>query len=298
MPEYSRAYLRWVNEPARQEIVTYGNKLRRIGTIANLVPLLVALQLRPEISASNYRDVLKQCELFAFKTAAAGSRSDAGQALLFPLANRVVAGSANMTQIQRTLREVTSNYGRSVLVRAQLELIEDWYRWKLLKYVLLEYEIELSGPTHPPALTWQEVEGRRFERTIEHILPQTATDAYWTSRFTASEIMVLTHDLGNLCLTYDNSTYRNSAFDIKKGSNVLDSPCYARSPLFQERDLCRFDEWNPNTIRQRHQTLLDFIWRRWEIAPISQKIVSAAIEVIPDEPEEERSMGSEASENQ
>ena len=57
----------------------------------------------------------------------------------------------------------------------------------------------------------------RLENTIEHILPQTPTDEYGTSRFDEEERRTLTHDLGNLCLTYHNSSYGNKPLPAKRG---------------------------------------------------------------------------------
>jgi hypothetical protein len=60
---------------------------------------------------------------------------------------------------------------------------------------------------------------RRRERadTIEHILPQTPKKEYWRERFDKSDQKLLIHDLGNLALTKDNSSYSNKPFPDKKG---------------------------------------------------------------------------------
>jgi Protein of unknown function (DUF1524) len=80
-------------------------------------------------------------------------------------------------------------------------------------------------------LPWNALEGMRLENTIEHILLQTPTDEYWTSRFDEEERRTLTHDLGNLCLTYHNSSYGNKPFPAKRGYPGQDGPCYANSNL-------------------------------------------------------------------
>jgi len=110
------------------------------------------------------------------------------------------------------------------------------------------------------SLTWQRVEGRTLDQTIEHILPQTPTDPYWQSRFSESERARCLNDIGNLCLTYDNSSYKNKSFTDKKGTYTQAgaAACYARSPVYRERDLAEFAEWTPSAVDTRRKTLLDF----------------------------------------
>lgn len=77
---------------------------------------------------------------------------------------------------------------------------------------------------------------------------------------------MLINELGNLCLTYDNSSYRNKSFPEKKGTYGISTPRYENSPLYQEKDLCLEDDWNPEAVRARRKVLLDFLYERWEIA--------------------------------
>jgi hypothetical protein len=46
----------------------------------------------------------------------------------------------------------------------------------------------------------------------------TPTDAYWRQRFTEQDGAICLNDLGNLCLTKDNSSYYNYSFEKKKGA--------------------------------------------------------------------------------
>jgi hypothetical protein len=44
--------------------------------------------------------------------------------------------------------------------------------------------------------------------------------------------------------------------------------CYAKSPLYQERDVCEFHDWTPGNIVLRHDTLLTFVFDRREIESV------------------------------
>ncbi len=83
---------------------------------------------------------------------------------------------------------------------------------------------------------------------MEHILPQTATSPYWTSRFSKKDRERYTHVLGNLVLTRDNSAYSNKDFPAKRGAagpGEHARPCYAQAGLRQEQELSVLEEWTP-----------------------------------------------------
>lgn len=124
-------------------------------------------------------------------------------------------------------------------------------------------------------LSWEKVEQRDLAKTIEHILPQTPTDEYWQARFTSEEVDRLLHDLGNLVLTEDNSSYLNHSFDRKRGATGTRKPngdlvaCYANSILFQERALAAVPEWTPVAISQRRTDLLTWARQRWHVDEVA-----------------------------
>ena len=275
-PSSGAAFAVWQPDAKiHRRVVDYSDKLRRVGAVANVVPLLVACRLRADFGPSGYLEVVTHAEICAFRLRAAKARSDAGQGWLFPLARKVQRGEADLEAVLEGLRGVTRYHGSAAFVRLQLSFVEDWYRWPLLRHVLYEYELFRAGPAHPPAMTWERVEGRSLDQSIEHIYPQTPSDPYWTERFSAKDWHSM-NDLGNLCLTYDNSSYRNKGFPAKKGVYGQDKPCYANSPLYQERDLCQLDDWTPETVATRHDQLLDFIWSRWEVEPVKKAQLQAA----------------------
>ena len=84
---------------------------------------------------------------------------------------------------------------------------------------------------------------KQKQRTTEHILPQNPDpdDACWWEHFSREQHADLVHSLGNLALTYDNSSYSNKCFVKKRGLPLSpgEQPyrCYAQADLRQERDL-------------------------------------------------------------
>jgi hypothetical protein len=85
-------------------------------------------------------------------------------------------------------------------------------------------------------------------------LPQTPSETWLTAFPDEARRKRWTHDIGNLTLTYDNSSLQNKAFVDKKGDPSKPS-CYASSSLFIERQLAAYPQW----------TETELVWRRTEI---------------------------------
>jgi len=114
-------------------------------------------------------------------------------------------------------------------------------------------------------MTWDDVESKGLENTIEHILPQTANKKYWISRFGKMARRTYTHDIGNLCLTYHNSSYGNKPFPEKKEQDAPERPSYANSNLFQERRLSFLEDWNIEELERRRTEIMNWAIERWSV---------------------------------
>jgi hypothetical protein len=143
----------------------------------------------------------------------------------------------------------------------------NWYNWYGIKYFLYEYEESLAG-SDAVRVSWNEVDSLDKEKSIEHILPQTPEGVeYWESRFTPEERKLLTHNIGNLSLTKDNSSYGTKPFPEKCGKADSEHPCYLTSNLAIERDICKYAEWTPKAIRMRQNKIAKWASDRWYVEP-------------------------------
>ena len=114
-------------------------------------------------------------------------------------------------------------------------------------------------------MTWDELRKRDLQDTIEHILPQSIDDQpYWRRKFRRTHLQYV-HDLGNLTLTKHNSNYLNKAFRTKKGRVDAKGHCYAKSPLYVERELTQWEDWTPSAIKERRAKLLEWSTARWAV---------------------------------
>ncbi len=261
---------------SKRQIITLSNKFLRIKTLAPFLPLLIATRLKYPDDKYKYLTILSLCELFAFRVyRLIGKRTDAGQQSLFTLANRLYSGKIPYNKLIDCLKWLINKFSPNEewLKEFQLDNIKnDWYNWKGLKYFLYEYE-EYLAKNHDLQLPWDVLERKSLEESIEHILPQTPNDAYWNRRFNDAAQKKYLHDIGNLSLTVDNSSYKNKKFPDKKGKPGQNKPCYSNANLFMERYLAKFKDWTSSSIRTRRKEIIDWALKRWEIELIDTSTV-------------------------
>ncbi len=252
----------------KRDIVAASEKLPRVDVVAPFLPLLMATRLKYPEDGRRYLQMVQMCEIYAFRVyRLLKFRADTGGPKLARLGNELYRGALSFENAMDHLRGTLLGYCPNERFRERFRLGETnnyWYGWSGLKYFLYEYEEYLAG-SKPVRLAWKDVERKDLKDTIEHILPQTATPKYWTSRFDPEDRRLLTHDLGNLCLTLDNSAYSNKPFPQKKGEVGSDKPCYANSILFQEKRLAALENWNKEELLRRREEMVEWAMRRWQV---------------------------------
>lgn len=266
----------------RLEVIRMSDALVRINALAGFIPLLIATRLTYPGNARLYAEVVRLCEAFAFRLFRLKRwRSHTGQSTLFRLAYQVHANEVDETNLPEQLRGILHAYDTELeLRRAKPDEPSDWYGWPGLKYFLYEYERHLSGKDDI-WVSWIELEKSSREKTIEHVLPQTP-DGVWLELFSEEERSGLTHDLGNLTLTSDNSSLGRKPFVKKKGSPGSPTPCYANSKYAMERALAQFDEWTPANLLARREQMVAWALERWGVVEDD-----SAIALVPDELDED-----------
>jgi hypothetical protein len=272
----------------RDEVRDWSERLRRVGALASFTPLLLAVRLRHRGDAELYREVVELCEKFAFRVyRLRGVRANSGQGRLFSLAYDVYTGTETADSMLHRLRDAIAAWSPRPMFEREFEALGDernWYAWAGLRYFLYEYERALTG-RRPVKVAWGEVEQRPREETIEHILPQSPREGEWLA-FDDEARKVYTHDLGNLVLTFDNSSYSNKAFlekrDGKAGGDGPDNgACFARSPLLQEQRIAGHLDWTPKAVLTRRSELIAWAHERWAVegdAPLDPEAESEDVE--------------------
>lgn len=270
-PRRHDAFSSLKDEPGlRRQTIAATGKLGRMRAVATFLPLLVATRLRYPQEGSKYLEMARTCEVFAFRVyRLLERRANTGESTLRRLAYQMYSEGRSFDDVVDDLRGTLFYYCPDHEFEQAFELDEtenDWYRWTGLKYFLYEFELHLADG-QAVQMTWDDVEGKGLENTIEHILPQTPDRRlYWTSRFDKKVRRKYTHDIGNLCLTYHNSSYGNKPFPEKKEQDAPHKPSYANSNLFQERRLSYLEDWNVEELERRREEIVEWALTRWHIA--------------------------------
>ena len=243
------------NGDVRYDIIRWNEKLVRIGVIATFIPLLMAARTRWPSEPKKYLEIVRLCELFAFRVyRAAESNSNYRQAALFRIAYEVEHGMEFDDAVRRVKKEMTPWANSRFNDFTNIEKPDHWYWWRGLRYFLYEYEEHLASARGvSPKVSW---EGIGSGESVEHVLPQVIENqSYWQQFFDADSHEKYVDDIGNLVLTKDNSSLSNKPFPDKKGTIDAEWPCYATSSLFQERELALQDDWAPKAIDERSKMI-------------------------------------------
>jgi len=182
---------------------------------------------------------------------------------LYKSAHTYFKNESSLSDISAGIRWHLTRFCNNSEFDDEIDAVGDWYNWKGIKYLLFEYETHLAAGANVH-LDWKTFQRKDKKDTIEHILPQTPDRQYWVERWSSDDIEKFTHDLGNLVVTLDNSSYGNKGFDEKKGSPGIGSG-YANSSLFSEKELCVFGEWTKENLKARHKTIGTWMKTRWFI---------------------------------
>lgn len=266
-PERDGAFRDCPDRHLRERIVHAGEKFARLGARAGFLPLLIALRVKPADSGETYLKAITLCEKYDFRVYQwRGLRANTGQTRLFLLGNGYYRTQNSQVVLDDLARSLLRYCSDDQFQERFTRETEDWYDWSGLKYFLYEYEEELaSREREKPYYRWEELWDTKRD-TIEHILPQTPVDVYWTDRFDEKERQRWTHDIGNLTLTYDNSALSNKSFPAKKGGPA-EKTCYSTSKLFIEQQLAGILDWTVDAIEKRRARILEWAVTRWHVDP-------------------------------
>ena len=130
---------------------------------------------------------------------------------------------------------------------------------RLARYSLRALELEKRGDAQPELVVNSDVE----HVNLEHILPQSATQAEWP-QFSPDDRKLYTDRLGNLCLLQKgpNGIIGNKSWSIKR--SVLKD-----SNLILTSSTAEADDWNVDSIVARQKQLADLAVLAWPRDPRS-----------------------------
>lgn len=267
-PDHHDAFKSIENRADRESARRWSLKLQSNNTLASFRPLAIACRMIYREQGKEYAQLLELLEKFAFRVyGLAEKRADTGQSQLFRTAYDLYAKKLSFGELILRVKQIIHYYSDDISFNHFWEFLEgeDWYNWDSLKYMLYEYEEHLAQDFHVrPKKDWDYFKNKPLKESIEHILPQTRT-TYWRDRFKIRDHRDYLHDLGNLCLTINNSSYSNNDFPQKKGRQNQKQPCYATSDLKQENELTKYRDWTKKEILKRRKKIVEWAKERWRV---------------------------------
>ena len=263
-PELHSAFNDILDPKLHQQVVIWSRKLARLGARASFLPLLMAVRVQSEDEGEIYLSIARLCEIFDFRVYQwLRYRSNAGESRLYRLGNHYF-NSPDPQRLHQDLARAILEYCTDNRFEERFSSdTENWYRWGGITYFLYEYEHHLAGG-RPVQISYEAIGSRPKADSVEHILPQTASHQYWQDRFSPEQLERWTHDIGNLTLTFDNSSLSNHSFPAKKGEPGQIGR-YAGSPLFVERQISVYRDWTEEEIIERRREIKEWTLDRWHV---------------------------------
>jgi uncharacterized protein with ParB-like and HNH nuclease domain len=237
-----------------------GNETERIGVFQK-IERFIFLMFRTTTVRANYRS----SEFYI-----AARAVDRGELTASEIGSKLESGLADLFDEDGFLR-ITDFHN---LLFKKFQSGSGYYSWSGLRYFLYEYELSLLEGARQKKVDWSDLLKTERDRiSIEHIYPQTETDA-WAEPFAAIPAEKRPYykgTLGNLLLLSAsiNSSLQNDSFAAKKHPQYGADGKKLRNGYsdgsHSEIEVSANESWGPTQIRDRGLLLLKFMEMRWEI---------------------------------
>ena len=269
--------------------IAWMERIQRLG-IAYFRPLITAIFCKRnsgKITKEKCIEILNAIERFIFVVfRLQTTRSNYGSsefnnvAHALHIGNKSVEDVLNMINARINRSFDANNYFNiqymEVMVKKLFEQKEDeragYYRWPAIRYFLYEYNDNLMTRYYHGLgkLDWDSFKQSEKDKiSIEHIFPHKSS-GYWADMFKdIDESMwpIYKGSLGNLLLLSQkiNAELQNDDFNTKKnGREGNPRPGYFNGSA-AEREVCKYENWTPESIRETGIKMLDFMCERWGI---------------------------------
>ncbi|WP_227355750.1 DUF262 domain-containing protein [Haladaptatus salinisoli] len=248
-------------------------RLLTLGRLANILPVLLAAELRFGDNPNDLTEIVAACETLVFRMYAIDRRrSDTGQGKLIRLAHDIHTSSEYTVKmaIQR-LESITRDYTDDDRFERALRS-PDFYNSvasRDIRYLFFHYGQALEAEDRESVhQNLEQILSSEFQ--VEHVLAQ-ALDETHIPPDLQGEYEDFVHRLGNLTVAsrYWNSTYGAIPFDQKKRvSDVEDEnrqTAYANSMLKVQKVLADIETFDREAIERRESEIVEFALKEWSL---------------------------------
>lgn len=229
-------------------------RLENLGKIETFLPLYIAILGNKKFKPEFLIAINEILEAFTIRVFTFGNKKGhTGTSTIYDLAYRVFVNKINFTDLKKELRKLVDKNSTNSDLRKNIINVSvyDSIQNSSLKQILLDYEynIQKDKLSQTDLGNFKDLMLNN-KLSIEHISPQ--------NKLPGVKQLENINLIGNLVLSFNNSTLNNKTFDSKKSE-------YKNSILASERELIEYEEWNDKTIIERGKKIQKFILDKWKI---------------------------------
>ncbi len=239
----------------------------------NFYPLLIkTYKLDNTSDKVHFLQIARLIEIYCFRVYAINqNRSNTGQSSIYTLTRGF---KGKFPQLVNELKALTKKYSWNNRFENHLRTSNsyEWMNSRDLNYLFWKYENHLRVTEQPLASKMSEKEFRtkskKFRLTIEHIAPQTRSEAKviidksilpkMTEKFKENFL----HSIGNLTIDPQSANSSKGNLDFK----IKNSKYFARAPFKTQNELDTFlvgKKWDQKAISKREDKIVGFALDYW-----------------------------------
>lgn len=248
-------------------------RLLELGRLANVLPVLLAAELRFGSDSDDFADVVAACETLVFRLYAIDRRrSDTGQGKLVNLAHKIhTDSSCTAEDAIRGLESITRDYTDDNRFERALRS-PDFYSSvasRDIRYLFYHYGQALEAEDREfVQRDLEQILSSEFQ--VEHVIAQALDEAYIPDSL-RDDFDEYVHRLGNLTVAsrYWNSTYGAIPFEEKKhvpsAEDANRQKAYSNSMLKVQKVLADFQQFDREAIERRDSEIVAFALDEWSL---------------------------------
>lgn len=260
----------WLKQVTEALSKLYKDKRRNAVTgITQARLLAVSILLRDDLNEIDRNRLLEQWEKTTFRIY--GLFGNDARVKVGDYVRVAKAIYKDKTISVNNLIKLISEIGKEYSIEQAVEILKSkncYIGWqKELRYFFFRYEEYLSKQNgiQIDDATWSIIWKSNLNDTIEHVLPQDISKQCWSQNFTDSQHKELLNTIGNLYLLSQplNTEAKNYCFSVKVDT-------YRKTNLLGNKDIISNSDgtprqnWTPNDIEQRTNTMIEFAKQEWE----------------------------------
>jgi uncharacterized protein with ParB-like and HNH nuclease domain len=231
-------------------------RLKKLDKLKTFSPLLLAVALNRRYRNEFLIPIIDLLEIYIVRVFLFGNKnSKTGMSLFNEFSYKIYNNKLNFNDLKKEIRSLIQKNSTTTEIKKNVIEMSVYnsnsFDTDIVKLFLYEYEKYLQSElkvNYDIGDLNLVLENNKI--SIEHISPQVVQPGV--------KALKNTNNIGNLVLTFGNSTLSNQNFPSKR-------EYYKNSDLYSEKELAAFDKWEDKEIIERGKKLSKFIIDKWKV---------------------------------